>query len=79
MAVLSCKTEPKKESIAKADITQEYKHDSINSIPIISYKTSTDNIQFFLKDNQGNYYNNHGNLLADIQKQNKKLTKAVKK
>lgn len=51
--------------------------DTFNSAIIISYKTSPNKIQFFLKDDQGDYFNNHGNLKQHIESKGQALIFAM--
>lgn len=77
LLAFSCKNSIEKTSTQTGGVETAYAFDTLNNIPIVAYKTNTEKIRFFLQDENGNYFNNHGKLLKHIQAQGKQLTFAM--
>ena len=72
-----CQNETKKSEKKVASQSEPIAFDTINTIPIVSYETRSDKIQFFLKNEQGHYFNNHGNLKNHLEKKDLELKFAM--
>ena len=77
LLLFSCKSENKKAEPKNEIISQEVILDTFNNTPIVSYKTQASKISFHLKDDKGEYFNNHGNLKKYIERKGKTLKFAM--
>jgi len=73
----SCQSESKKPASQEELKPSELVVDSFRSKRIISYISQPANIQFFLKDDKGKYFNNHGNLKKHLDIKNQQLKFAM--
>ncbi len=65
---------------SKPPITLEQSSNRIDTflnIPIVTYQTSPDKISFFLQDERGKYFNNHGNLKQYLEDRDASLLFAM--
>lgn len=76
---ISCSNRQSSEKkLSKKDtLIQKVILDTFNTTPIVSYKTSPEKIDFFLKDIKGSYFNNHGNLVKYLKSQGRELKFAM--
>lgn len=76
----SCNSAQKKKAVPlanKVEVGSPLVLDTFRAIPILFYETNPENIQFFLKNEKGRYFNNHGQLKKHIEKKGKTLRFAM--
>jgi uncharacterized protein YigE (DUF2233 family) len=78
LLLFSCQSEGQQTSTKKKNTpSHSVILDTFKSTPIVSYKTRAEKIKFFLKDDNGNYFNNHGNLKKHLEANGKILKFAM--